>query len=229
MWEFTAALVTFVMSHSVPAIPRVRARLVASVGETPYRIAYGLVSILLLAWLITATGRSPYIALWAPEPWHAAIALVGMPVSLALIGAAALTPNPLSINLRAVEYDPARPGVVAITRHPMLWGLALWAFSHLFANGDLVSVILFGGLGLFAVRGMLVFDRRMHRKLGGETWQRLAGNTSVLPFAAIVAGRARLAADGRMVLGALLGLGVYVWMLFQGHDLLIGADPLAWF
>jgi len=36
-------------------------------------------------------------------------------------------------------------------RHPMLMGMALWAFAHLLVNGDLSSLILFGGLLLWAL------------------------------------------------------------------------------
>ena len=35
-------------------------------------------------------------------------------------------------------------------RHPMLWGTVIWAGSHLLVNGDLASVILFGGIGPWA-------------------------------------------------------------------------------
>lgn len=38
----------------------------------------------------------------------------------------------------------------ARVRHPMLWGVILWAFAHLLVNGDLASVLLFGGLGIWA-------------------------------------------------------------------------------
>ncbi|WP_417601554.1 NnrU family protein [Pararhodobacter oceanensis] len=35
-------------------------------------------------------------------------------------------------------------------RHPQLWGVRLWALAHLLVRGDLASVILFGGLFLWA-------------------------------------------------------------------------------
>ena len=36
-------------------------------------------------------------------------------------------------------------------RHPMLTGFAIWAIAHLLVNGDLASVLLFGGLLVWAV------------------------------------------------------------------------------
>ncbi|PWE31915.1 hypothetical protein C4N9_02635 [Pararhodobacter marinus] len=37
-----------------------------------------------------------------------------------------------------------------IVRHPQLWGVRLWAIAHLMVNGDLASLILFGGLFVWA-------------------------------------------------------------------------------
>ena len=198
----------------------------ARLGETFYRLLYGLLSIAVLAWLISAAVRAPAIVLWWPQQWHAFVPLALMPFSLSLIGAAALSPNPLSINLRSLPYRPESPGIVSVTRHPMLWGFALWTLSHLIANGDLVSAILFGGLAIFALLGMGTLDRKMQARLGADEWHRLADNTSAVPFAAVLSGNMKLHIDRRLVLGVLLGVAMYIWMLFQGHDLLFGVAPL---
>lgn len=228
MLEFASALTVFLLSHRVPALPRLRAWLVARLGERWYRAVYALVSLVTLAWVISAALRAPVVVLWSPQPWHAAVALAVMPFALALIGAAALTPNPLSVSLRSGTFDPAAPGIVAVTRHPMLWGFALWAISHLIANGDVVSVILFGGLGAFAVLGMPLLDRQTKDRLGDEEWQRLAAATAIMPFATMLSGRQRFHVDRRPIIGASAGIAVYVWMVLHGHAALIGADPLGW-
>jgi len=44
-------------------------------------------------------------------------------------------------------------------RHPMLWGTVIWAGSHLLVNGDLASVILFGGIGAWALVAMAAINR----------------------------------------------------------------------
>jgi len=44
-------------------------------------------------------------------------------------------------------------------RHPMLTGLLLWVVAHLMVNGDLSSVVLFGGLGLWAIGSMILINR----------------------------------------------------------------------
>ncbi len=44
-------------------------------------------------------------------------------------------------------------------RHPMLLGVVTWAVAHLLVNGDLTSLVLFGGLGLWALLEMAVISR----------------------------------------------------------------------
>lgn len=45
-------------------------------------------------------------------------------------------------------------------RHPMLTGMMVWAIAHLLVNGDLASLVLFGGLGAWAVVSMLLINAR---------------------------------------------------------------------
>jgi uncharacterized membrane protein len=45
-------------------------------------------------------------------------------------------------------------------RHPQLMGVAVWGLSHLFTNGDLRSLVLFGGLGVWAVIEIVALNRR---------------------------------------------------------------------
>jgi uncharacterized membrane protein len=45
-------------------------------------------------------------------------------------------------------------------RHPQLTGLGLWAFAHLLSNGEVRSLILFGGLLLWSVTIMLRINKR---------------------------------------------------------------------
>jgi uncharacterized membrane protein len=44
-------------------------------------------------------------------------------------------------------------------RHPQLTAVILWAVAHLLVNGDPPSVVLFGGLGLWAVAAILLIER----------------------------------------------------------------------
>lgn len=44
-------------------------------------------------------------------------------------------------------------------RHPMLWGAVVWAVAHLLVNGDQASLVLFGGMGLWALVSMVLINR----------------------------------------------------------------------
>jgi len=133
-------------------------------------------------------------------------------------------PNPLSFGGRADGFDPERPGIAAVARHPLLLAIALWSGAHAVANGDLAHVSLFGAFAAFALLGMRVLDRRKRRLMGAGEWSRLAARTSAWPLASLVAGRWRPSAppDPRRV-----GLGLLLWLaLLALHAPVVGVSPL---
>ena len=54
---------------------------------------------------------------------------------------------------------PRRGKLIAGMRHPMLTGFKTWAIAHLLVNGDLASILLFGGLLAWAVVEVIVINR----------------------------------------------------------------------
>lgn len=44
-------------------------------------------------------------------------------------------------------------------RHPMLTGFLVWVVAHLLVNGDLASLVLFGGLGVWALGAFVLINR----------------------------------------------------------------------
>ena len=228
MLEFLAALVVFLAAHVVPTRLAIRSRLVAGIGERAYLAGYSLVSLALLAWVIDAAIRAPYVGLWTPQPWQHAVAVWAMPFALMLLGAGLAAPNPLSVSLVPARGGPP-PGVLAITRHPILWGFALWALAHIPPTGNLVSVILFGGFAGFAILGTVVLDRRRRRELGRDAWAKAAAPTSNLPLVALARDRARWRNDGATLTGLAGGLAAYGLLIAGVHTWLFGVDPTAVF
>lgn len=222
MIGLTAALLTFVALHSVPALPAVRANAIAVLGRRAYLLSYSLLSVLALAWVFHEALNAEYVELWTPQRWHAHITFIMAPAGLFLVSAGLLSANPLSITL--LHSGP--PGAITrITRHPVLIGFLLWATGHIFAKGDVRSLLLFGGLGLFSLAGVLVLDRRARKQLGTR-WHTLVAATSVVPFAAVLSARSTLSVDRPLLIGLLVSLTVTVWLLAGGHGRLFGADPL---
>jgi uncharacterized membrane protein len=93
---------------------------------------------------------------------------------------------------------------------------------HILVNGDLASILFFGGLLLTAGLGSLHLDRRM-ATAQGERWRRLTAVTSYVPFAAILSGRQSLVwAELRRPL--VIGSGAFVLLLLL-HPYLFGVKP----
>ena len=226
MSRFVAVLAVFLLAHVIPALPASRRALQARLGEGGFIAAYSLLSLLLFAWLIREVLLAPYIPIWFAGVWSFWFALLLVPLALFLLGVGAFAPNPLSIAFVTRPFRPDAPGAVAITRHPILWGLGLWGFAHLPANGHLAGLILFGSLGVFALIGIGVVEGRRQEVLGLARWQELAGATSYLPFVAILRGRARWPADRITLAGGAVGLLLVVLLLAGGHLWLFGRDPL---
>jgi len=222
--EMAAAFAVFLLSHALPARPALRRKLASALGERGYLLAYSLVSMAALAWLVVAAGRAPYVPLWDPAGWQHWMPNLAMPLACLLIAFAVGAPNPLSFGGREAGFDPANPGIAGVARHPLLLALALWAGSHVVPNGNLAHVALFGAFAGFAMLGMHIIDRRKRRVLGQAAWDRLATRTSNWPFGAMLAGRWRPAGfpdPVRLLLGLLLWAALVVL-----HPAVIGLSAL---
>lgn len=222
--EFAAAFAVFLLSHAVPARPAVRRRLVSACGERPYLILYSVASVAVLAWLVAAAGRAPFVLLWPYAAWQAWLANLVMPLACLLVACAAGAPNPLSFGGREGGFDPQRPGIVGVARHPLLLAIFLWSGVHALANGNLAHLLLFGSFAGFALLGMRLLDRRKRRILGTAEWTRLAARSSNWPFGALIDGRwhpRSAPAPGRLAAGLLLWLG-----LLALHPVVLGVSPL---
>lgn len=224
--EFVGAYITFLVSHAVPSRPALRASLTRVLGEQIYIALYVGLSIAILAWLIAAAGRAPFVTIWAFAPWQTWAPNIAMPFVCLLAAFGAAAPNPLSFGGRQTHtFDADHPGIAGVARHPILWALALWSGAHLVANGDLAHVILFGGFAALALLGMRAIDRRMRRRLGEATWLQLAHRTSLVPFGSLVTGRWRPDHLHIDLKRGLIALVLYV-IFVASHSTLIGVSSL---
>jgi uncharacterized membrane protein len=199
--SFAWALVAFVLIHIGLSGTGLRARVVARIGEGPYRLAFSLASLAIFAWLLFGFGQmraDPFDplnhALWAPPDWLRWPAYVLVLLGLTLAFTGLFTPGPTFAGYEKKGLAAAEPahGVLRITRHPFLWGVALWALGHLLVNGERFALMLFGALGVMVVLGARSIDRKGAAR-DPEAWVKFETVTSNLPFAAIAQGRNRLA------------------------------------
>lgn len=127
------------------------------------------------------------------------------------------TRNPTAVGQggAAARPDVIR-GVLRITRHPFLWGVALWSVGHILVTGHASALVFFGAFLITALAGAVSIDHKRRRVLG-EEWRPFAEHTSNLPFAAIAGGRQSI--DLAEIGLGRLGGALVVWLL------LIGAHP----
>jgi uncharacterized membrane protein len=218
-----AAALLFATHYGISSTP-LRGWLVARIGERPYLALYSLLSLGVLVWLIFAHRRAAYIELWPMTVWSAWVPLIVIPFALLLLVCGVSTMNPTAIGSPDTldQAEPAR-GILRVTRHPFMWGVALWALAHIVPNGDAAAVVLFGTFTGLALLGTLLIDKKFARRRGAQ-WQRFTAVTSNLPFAAILSGRQQLvlAEIGWTRVG--MAIGLYL-VLLALHPWLFGLSP----
>ncbi len=227
LWELAMAAVLFVVGHLGLSAAPVRRRLVARLGEWPFRGLYSVVAIALLVWMVVAYGAAPADPLWVPPIAMRHVALTVMAVACVFVVAAYATPNPTMLGRDTATVAAAGPvGIFKVTRHPAMWGAALWGVSHLLANGDGATLILSAAITVLALAGAAHLDARK-RAEAGEAWTAYAAGTSFVPLAALIAGRTRVTWAEIGWWRIALGLALYAVLLWA-HEPVIGvtAFPL---
>lgn len=185
------AAVAFVGSHLVLAAPRTRAGLVKRFGEQQFLILYSAVALLTLIVFIITYREAPYVELWPPMGALRLVPAVVMPFVALLIICGLSQRNPTAVNqsFDPTGRDPA-PGILKVTRHPVLWGIGLWAIAHLAANGDVAALIFFGAFAFLALFGTTQIEAK-RRAREPDGFARFAEITSNVPLAALLSTRTR--------------------------------------
>lgn len=141
-------LVLFLGVHTLTTLRGTRAAMIGRLGESGYKGLYSLVSavgLVLIVWGFSSYRSAGYIQVWNPPQ------AIFHPIALFLLWFAFVA--------LAATYAP--PGKIkSVLRHPMLVAVKAWALSHLLVNGDLGSMLLFGGLLAWAVYDRIALKRR---------------------------------------------------------------------
>ena len=184
-------LVLFLGVHSVRIVADGwRTHTIARIGEGKWKGIYSLISIagfILVVWGYAIARRTPEV-LWTAPSWAPHLASLLMLIAFIALVAA---------------YVPGN-GIKARLHHPMVIGVMLWAVAHLFANGTLADLLLFGG---FFVWALLSFLAARGRDRAART--------------IYAAGSA-----GRTAIAVVVGIVAWAVFAFWAHELLFGVRPM---
>lgn len=224
MIQLTLAALFFLGLHFGVAGTPLRGRCIEMLGEKGFRAAFSTLSLLGLFWLAHAYRAAAYVETWGQLTGFKPVAAVLMLPACLFVVLGISTPNPTAVGgEKLLAHEAPAIGVLRITRHPFLWGVALWAATHVLANGDLAALILFGSLLVLVLGGMVSIDAK-RRKADGEHWVRYAELTSLLPFQAILQGRNRL--EWKEIHGWQVALALVLYAaLMHFHKSLFGVSP----
>jgi len=188
----------FLMSHPLRAV------MVNALGEKGLAGAYTIVSLLTFGWMIWAYPAASAEAqqpLWDAGRWGWIVATLLMWLGSVLF-MGSLRRNPaLPRPGRPIQRIDEPNGVYSITRHPMMWGFALWAIVHAIVHPTPASLVLSFTIAFLALVGAALQDGKKAALLG-EVWRDWQSKTSFIPY-----GRGFKSADAfALVTGTILWL-----------------------
>ncbi|MGQ0611579.1 MAG: NnrU family protein [Paracoccaceae bacterium] len=114
----------------------------AGLGDNTGKLVVTVLTFAALALMITSYRGAEVITLWEPPAFLRPLSILLMLVAVVL-----------------VTLGYSRGALRSRLRHPMLTSVKVWALAHLLVNGDLASVVLFGGLLAWAVLDVILINR----------------------------------------------------------------------
>lgn len=177
--SLSAAAVAFVGTHFALSHP-LRAPMVRMIGAGPFLGLYSLVALATFAWMVVAFRAAPPADLGGSGElgWIVATVLT-LPALVLFLGS--LRKNPALPDPGAAKAAAREPGgVFAVTRHPMMWGFALWAAAHIVLWWSTRTLIVASAVLFLALVGAHMQDRKK-RVLMGDTWNGWEAKTGYWP------------------------------------------------
>jgi uncharacterized membrane protein len=177
--QLIAANVAFVGSHFAMSHP-FRAPMVKALGSGGFTLAYTVVSFATLDWVVFAFKAAPPADLGGSGEigWIAAT-VITLPAMILLAGS--LMGNPaLPTPMAEAQARAAPKGVFRVTRHPMMWGIGLWALSHIILFWSTRTLVTALAMGILALVGAKLQDAKKE-VLMGAAWGEWESKTSYWP------------------------------------------------
>ncbi len=139
-----AGLLIFTIAHLMPAAsPDTRTQLVARLGENAYRGIFAVVIVASLVLIVFGWKAAVPTVLYVPPAGGGSV--ISALVFFAFV---------------MFVTSKARTNYRRLVRHPQMVAVILWAVAHLLVSGDSRSVLLFGGLGVWAIFEIVLCNKR---------------------------------------------------------------------
>jgi uncharacterized membrane protein len=162
-----------------------RQSLISRLGEDKYKGLFSLVIVTSLVLMVVGWRGTLPSLVYSPPPWGRHATMVLMLLALVLFAASGMPSN-----------------IKRLLRHPQLAGVVTWTVAHLVSNGDSRSLVLFGGIGLWALIEIQLINHR------DPAWQTPASQPA--------------GADLRVIAGAIVA---YV-VIYLVHPYLFGVSVM---
>jgi uncharacterized membrane protein len=219
VFDVLFASLVFGTTHIVLATAPIRTRLVARLGTVGFTGLFSLVAAVAFGWLVHTYAVSADAGAAGPalgaQPWLrwplVAIATLGM---VGIVGSFLEYPDSAYF-LSTAGQKPEPRGLERITRHPFMVGLAMVSVAHALLSTRLTGTVFFLSLAVIAIAGSMHQDVKL-RARNPELHGAFVARSSLIPFAAIMAGRNRLVFSELPLFGIALGL-IAAWGVRQGH------------
>lgn len=214
-----ALWILFGGTHVGLATSRVREPLINRFGQIGFNAIFSLIAAVSLTLLVTYYAAHRYEGAAGLDLGRFALChwlLIGMIAFGVVLMVAGLVSYPRSPYALFSEGMPSPRGIQRITRHPFFSGVALFSLAHVLLATRLVGATFAAGLAFLSILGARHQDAKFLAQRGRPYADYLAA-TSMIPFAAVAAGRQRFVWNE--VPFAAFGIGLVVAIVLRAvHD-----------
>jgi uncharacterized membrane protein len=144
MWLLILGVLAFAVLHLIKGVsPATRDSIAAKLGDNAFKGIFSLALVLSIVAMVFGWQATSPGVVYVPPAWTHPVTSVLVLIAFIFFAA-----------------SHGKSNIKRFVRHPMLTGVVIWAVGHLLMNGDDRSIVLFGGLGLWAILEIIVIGKR---------------------------------------------------------------------
>ena len=206
-------------THIIGSSIRLRTSLIGTLGLAGFKALYSVVAIATFLPLcyVYFSEKHAGVQLFTPtiELHYLSQVLILFALITLLQGLMTLNAQTTLAELTGRFPEEAR-GIQRITRHPQNFSFALFGIAHCLVLPFVGDWLFFGGFLVYGILSALHQDRRT-RATGPEAVKQFQTDTSLIPFAAILSGKQRLALGEYNIIGVVVAVGLFITLrIFHG-------------